>query len=124
MKTVNAPTKALVTLVVSAVGALVVALGTGNDMGLGDLDTVHWLVAIGSVLGSSGLVWFCENGPWHTYIKTVVAFLTSGVSSLVVALNDNHITQAEFLTAFMAAVTATGLVFQVTNKVTKRSRTV
>lgn len=108
-------TKAIISTVVSAAGALVVALGTGNDQTLGGLDTAHWLVAVGSVLGSGGIVWLCQNGPWHPYIKTVVAFLSAGIASLVVALNDNHITQAEWLVAFVAAVTATGLVFQMSN---------
>lgn len=107
--------KALVSTIVSAVGALVVGLGTGNDSTLGNLSTATWLIAIGSVLGSGGIVWFCENGPWHTYIKTVVAFLSAGIASLATALDDHHITQAEWLVAFAAAVTATGLVFQVTN---------
>jgi hypothetical protein len=107
--------KAAVTLVVSAVGALVTALGTSPQQSLGSLDTTHWLLAIGAVLSSSGMVWWVENGPWHQYIKTVVAFLSAGVASLVVALNDNVITQAEWLTAFGAAVVATGFVFQVRN---------
>lgn len=107
--------KAFVAVIVSAAGALAVALGTGNAAGIGSLDTTHWLLAVGSVLGSGGVVYFVENGPWHTYIKAVVAFLSAGIASLVTALNDNHITQAEYLVAFIAAVTATGLVYQVTN---------
>lgn len=106
--------KAVVTTVVSAIGALVVALGPGNNT-LGALDATHWLVAAGTILGSGGIVWFCENGPWHPYIKTVVAFLSAGIASLVVALNDGVISQAEWLIAFSAAVAATGLVFQVKN---------
>ena len=74
------------------------------------------LVAVGAVLGSGGVVWFVENGPAHAYIKTVVAFLSAGIASLVVALGDNVISQAEFLTAFGAAVVATGLVYQISNK--------
>lgn len=106
--------KAALAILVSAVGAIVTALGTGSDT-VGQLDATHWLVAAGAVLGSGGVVWFCENGPWHTYIKTVVAFLSAGIASLVIALNDQVITQAEWLTAFSAAVVATGLVFQVSN---------
>lgn len=110
--------KALLAIGVSAVGALVTALGTSPQQSLGSLDLTHWLLAIGTVLGSGGVVWWVENGPWHTYIKTVIAFLSAGIASLVVALNDNVITQAEWLTAFSAAVVATGLVFQAKNKVT------
>jgi peptidoglycan/LPS O-acetylase OafA/YrhL len=107
--------KALIALAVSAAGAFAVALGTGSDAGLNDLDAVHWLTAGLAVLGSGGMVWWTENGPWHTYIKTVSAFLSGGIASLVVALNDNHVTQAELLVAFTAAVAATGLVFQASN---------
>jgi len=106
--------KAAIAIAVSAAGALVVALGTGNNSSIGHLDTTHWLLAIASVLGSGGVVYFCENGPDHPYIKTVVAFLSAGIASLVTALNDNHITQSEWLVAFIAAVTATGLVYQAT----------
>lgn len=107
--------KAVIAAVVSAAGALIVALGTGNDQSIGDLGWRHWLTAALAVLGSGGIVWFTENGPWHAYIKTVVAFLSAGIASLVVALNDGHITQAEWLVAFSAAVTATGLVYQAKN---------
>lgn len=112
--------KAVVAIVVSAAGALVVALGTGTDQTIGNLDTSHWLLAIAAVLGSGGVVWFTENGPAHAYIKAVVAFLSAGIASLVTALNDSHISQAEYLIAFVAAVTATGLVYQVTNSGARR----
>lgn len=107
--------KAAVAIVVSAAGALVVALGTGNT-DIGDLDSQTWLVAALAVLGSGGLVWFAQNGPAAPAIKAVIAFLTAGIGSLVVALDDNHISQAEWLTAFSVAAVATGLVYQVTNK--------
>jgi hypothetical protein len=106
--------KAVVAILVSAVGALVTALGPGNNS-LSQLDTKTWLVAVGSVLASGGLVWFTQNGPWHPYIKTVIAFLSAGVASLVTALDDGVITQSEWLVAFSAAVVATGLVYQVSN---------
>lgn len=106
--------KALIAILVSAAGALATALGTGNDSSLGHLDTTHWLLAILSVLGSGGVVYFCENTAEAPIIKTIVAFLTAGIASLVTALNDSHITQAEWLVAFVAAVTATGLVYQAT----------
>ncbi len=107
--------KAFLAVVVSAAGALAVALGTGPT-DIGDLDSKTWLIAALAVIGSGGVVWLTENGPWHTYIKTVMAFLSAGIGALVVALDDNHINQAEWLTAFSAAVLATGLVFQATNK--------
>jgi len=110
--------KALVAIVVSAAGALVVALGTGTDTGLGDLDAKSWLVAAIAVLGSGGIVWFVDNvsGVAGGVFKAVVAFLTAGFGSLVVALDDDKISQAEWLTAFAAAAVATGFVYQLTGK--------
>lgn len=110
--------KALAAILVSAVGALVTGLaGFGSDASLSDLDAKTWLIAAGTVLGSGGLVWFVENvhGVAGGIIKTAVAFLTAGVGSLVVALDDSVITQAEWLTAFSTAAVATGLVYQLTN---------
>lgn len=107
--------KAFLAIVVSAAGALVTALGTGHT-DVGDLDAKSWLIAALAVLGSGGLVWLTENGPVAPAIKAVIAFLTAGIGSLVVALDDMIISQAEWLTAFSAAVVATGFVFQVTNR--------
>lgn len=107
--------KALLAVVVSAVGALVVALGTGNT-DFGDISTQSWLIAAGTVLGSGGLVWLTENGPAAPAIKAVVAFLSAGIGSLVMALDDDVLTRAEQLTAFAAAVVATGFVYQIANK--------
>ena len=71
------------------------------------------------MLGSGGVVWLCENLPGVAggVMKAVVAFLSAGIASLVVALNDGHISQAEGLVALIAAVTATGLVYQAPNAV-------
>lgn len=107
--------KALLAVGVSAVGALVVALGTGNT-DFGDISEKSWLVALLAVLGSGGLVWLTQNGPWAPAIKAVMGFLSAGVGSLVIALDDNVITRAEYLTAFSVAVVATGLVYQATNR--------
>lgn len=100
--------------VVAAAGALVVALGTGAT-DLRDLDTRTWLIAVLAVLASGGVVWFTENGPAAPIIKSIMSLLTAGVGSLVLALDDNVISQAEWLTAFSAAAIATGLVYQVSN---------
>lgn len=111
--------KALAAIVVSAAAALVTGLaGFGSDAGIGDLDAKTWLIAAGSVLGSGGLVWFVQNvhGVAGGVIKAVLAFLTAGVASLVVALDDKVITQSEWLVAFIAAATATGFVYQLTSK--------
>jgi hypothetical protein len=110
--------KAFVTIVVATAGALVVALGTTSTGNFGDIDTKTWLIAVLAVLGSGGLVAFVENLPQVAsgVIKTIVAGLTAGIASLVVALDDNMISSAEWLTAFSAAAVATGLVYQVANK--------
>lgn len=107
--------KAIIAIVVSLVGALVTALsGFGSDASIGDLDAKTWLIALATVLASGGLTWWVENvqGVAGTAIKATVAFLSAGVASLVVALDDRAITQAEWLVAFSAAVLATGLVYQ------------
>lgn len=106
--------KALITLAVAVVAVLVTGLGTG-DKSLSDLSTQEWLVAAVAVLGSPALVWFASNGPAAPAIKAVIAFLSAGLGSLVVANSDSHITQAEWLIAFSAAVVATGLVYQATD---------
>jgi hypothetical protein len=104
----------LLALGVSAAGALAVALGTGAT-DLEDLSIKSWLIAGIAVLGSGGMVAFTENGPAAPAIKAIVSFLTVGLGALVVALDDNVISQAEWLTAFSAAALATGLVFQATD---------
>ena len=103
--------KAILAVVVAAVGALVVALGTGVT-DFDDIDGKTWLVAALAVLGSGGMVWFTQNGPAAPTIKAIVAFLSAGIASLVVALDDDVLTRAEQLTAFAAAVVATGFVYQ------------
>lgn len=107
--------KALAAVVVAAAGALVVALGTG-DSDFGDISTKQWLIALVTILGSGGVVWFTENGPAAPAIKAVMAFLSAGVGSLVIALDDDVLTRAEQVTAFAAAVVATGVVYQLVNK--------
>lgn len=106
--------KAILATVVSAIGAVVIALGTGTT-DVGDISTKNWLIAALAVLGSGGLVWLSENGAAAPAIKSVMAFLSAGIGSLVLALNDDVITQAEWLTAISAAVVATGFVYQAAN---------
>ena len=112
---VNQSMKAILAIVISAVAALTSALaGFGSDASIGDLDWETWLIAILAILGSGGITWWVENvkGVAGTAIKTVVAFLTAGIGSLVVALDDRVVTQAELLVAFSAAALATGFVYQ------------
>ncbi len=104
--------KAFAAIVVSAVGALVVALGTGNT-DFGDISTQGWLIAAGAILASGGFVWFTENGPAAPYIKAVIGGLTAAVATATLALDDNVFTRAEQLTAFGAFVVGLGIVYQV-----------
>ena len=107
--------KAIIAVVVAALGALTVALGSGTT-DFGDIDTKSWLVAALSVLGSGGLVWLTENGPAAPAIKALMAFLTAGIGSVVLALDDDVLTRGEQLTALAAAIVATGFVYQATNR--------
>lgn len=107
--------KAVLAILVSGVGSLVVALGTGAT-DFSNISTQSWLIAGATVLGSGGMVWLTENGPAAPAIKSIMGFLSAGVGSLVIALDDGVLTRAEQLTAFAAAVVATGFVYQATNK--------
>lgn len=105
--------KAYATLAMAVLGALIVAVGPG-DNSLGDLDLKTWLIAIGTIIGSGALVYWCENvlGVAGGAIKAWQALSTSGIASLVVALDDGHISQGEWLTAASVAIAASGLVYQ------------
>jgi len=106
--------KFLVALVLSACGALVTALGTGGGS-FHSIDGKHWIIAALAVLGSAGLVGLIDNisGIAGGIARAAVAFLSAGLASVVVALNDSVITQAEYVTAFSAAVAAAALVYHV-----------
>jgi len=107
--------KALAAIVVSALGALVVALGTGAT-DFADISTQQWLIAALAVLGSGGMVWLTENGPAAPAIKAVMAFFSAGIGSLVIALEDDVLSRAEQLTALAAAIVATGFVYQLADR--------
>jgi hypothetical protein len=107
--------KAILAVVVSALGAVAVALGLGAT-DFEDISTKSWLVAALAVLGSGGMVWLAENGPAAPAIKAVMAFLTGGIGSLVLALDDDVLTRAEQLTALSAAIVASGFVYQAANQ--------
>jgi hypothetical protein len=105
--------KAAVAVVVAALGAIVTALGTGGGT-FSTVDGKHWVLAAVAVLGSGAVTWLVENST-HPYIKAVVAFLSAGFGAAAVALNDNHISQAEWVTIASAAVLALAGVYQVRN---------
>ena len=46
------------------------------------------------------------------YPKAILAVLVSALGAVVVALDDDHLSRAEQLTALAAAVVATGFVYQ------------
>ena len=106
--------KAVVALGMATLGALITALGPGSNS-LGDLDGKTWLVTVGAILGSGALVYVVENvtGVAGGVAKALQAFGTTGIASLVVALNDGVITQGEWLTAASVAIAASGIVYQV-----------
>lgn len=103
--------KAILTTIVAAIGAVVTVLGPGN-MNLGDLGLQDWLTILGAIASSGAIVWWTQNGPWHTYIKTVMAFASAGLTSLIAAFADGTVTQGELLIALSAAIVGSGLVFQ------------
>lgn len=113
----NAYIKPLAAIVVSAAGALVVALGTGAT-DFDDISTQNWLVAAAAVLASGGMVAFVENVPGVAggIIKAIIGGLTAGVAALIVALDDDILTRAEQLTAFSAFVVGLGIVYQLSDK--------
>lgn len=113
----NKYAKALVAILVAALGALTVALGTGNNGTFGSVDTKHWLVAALAILGSGGLTAALTNiqGVAGGMAKAIVAFLSGGIGTLVIALNDGHISQAEWLTAASVAVLAGAAVYEKAN---------
>jgi len=104
--------KALTAIAVSGIGALVLALGTVSSGNIGDLSGQSWLVAALAVLGSGGMVWLVENTTAAPVAKAVLAILTAGIASLVVALDDGIVSQTEFLTAASVAIIASGFVYQ------------
>ncbi len=105
--------KAALAIVIAALGAIVQALGTGGGT-FSTVDGKHWVFAIIAVLGSGAVVAVVENST-HPYIKATSAGLTAGFAAAAIALNDNHISQAEWVTIAMAAVVAYTGVYQIKN---------
>lgn len=95
-----------------AIAGGLVALAASLYTALDD-DTItaqEWIVGIVAVLGSAGVVWYVANGPGSRYAKAVVGSLSAGLTTLAVALDDNVITQQEWVSALIAAGGALGLV--------------
>lgn len=106
--------KAVAALGMATLGALIVAIGPGNNT-LGDLSGKTWLVAAGSIVSSGALVYVVENviGVAGGVAKSFQALATTGIASLVVALDDGIISQGEWLTAASVAIAASGIVYQI-----------
>jgi hypothetical protein len=50
-----------------------------------------------------------------TYLKAIAAALVAGAASIATALDDNHISNVEWLAAVVAVCASTGVVWYVTN---------
>ena len=108
-------TKAIATLVATALAAVATALGNGE---LDDIDGEGWIKIALVVLGSTGAVWFAENVPgvFGGVIKAVLAGATAFLTALTAAYENDHvITQGEWLTAFVALIGALTAVYQLRN---------
>lgn len=105
--------KAFIALLVAALAAATTALTGKTD--IGDVDTRTWLIALGTVLASGALVGFVQNvtGVALGSIKAIVGAFGAAVASLVVALDDQVLTQVETVTAIAAFVTGLSLVYQI-----------
>jgi hypothetical protein len=108
-------TKAVVTLLATALTALATAVGNGS---LDDLDGEGWVKVALVVVGSTAAVWFAENVPGVLggAIKALLAGSTALLTALSVAYENDHvISQGEWLTAFGAALVALTAVYQLRN---------
>lgn len=108
-------TKAIVTLVATALAAVATAVGNGS---LDDIDGEGWVKIILVVLGSTAAVWFAENVPGVAggVIKAVLAGATAFLTAVVAAYeNDGVISQGEWLTAGVALLGALTAVYQLRN---------
>lgn len=105
--------KAAVALVMAILAALTTAL-TGYT-NIGDIDTRTWLIALGTVLASGALTGFVTNvlGVGGGIIKAVVGAFGAAIASLVVALDDQVLTQVEIVTAIAAFVAGLSLVYEI-----------
>lgn len=105
--------KAAIALVMAILAALATAVTGKEDFA--DVDTRTWLIALGAVIASGALVAFVENvwGLAGGIIKAVIGAFGAAITSLVVGLDDQVLTQVEMLTALSAFVAGLSLVYQV-----------
>lgn len=64
-------TKGLVALAIAVVGALAVAVGMVEGMGLGDLNTAQWLTVIGVGLAELLAMFSLQKAPASISISTI-----------------------------------------------------
>jgi hypothetical protein len=110
--------KALVGVIVSFLGALVVAT-TVADRNLGDLSTRDWVEAVGAAIGSGAAIWLVSNipGVMGGVAKAVWAAATSGIASYLLATTPDsaqgvNVSSSEWLGIAIVVITATGFVYQ------------
>lgn len=114
--------KALVGLVVIVATTLVGIMSVG-DLTLGDLSLRDWLTAAAAALASAAGIALIDNitGVAGSIAKALWTAATAGVASLLLYTADDSaggplITQHEWIAVFVAAVIATGFVYQTPDK--------
>jgi hypothetical protein len=103
--------------VAKAIAAALVALGSSLVIALDDghISTAEGITGALAVLGSAGVVWYAMNGAGARYVKAVVGAMAAALTVLLVALDDNVITQQEWVSAIVAAIIGLGIVAAVPN---------
>ena len=109
--------KAIIATLIAVASALVTALGTSPQQNLSHLSTQTWLTAIAAILGSGALTWWAENvqGVAGGIIKAAVASAGAFITVLITAYGNGGPTQAQWITAFSAALVALAAVYQTKN---------
>lgn len=106
MSTIGLYTKAILTALVSAMGAATTALQDGH------IDTQEWFTIVIGLLIGGGLVWAIPNlsSGVARYGKAITAAVVAFLSALAAALLDGVITPNEWIIIFGALITGSGLV--------------
>lgn len=91
--------------IVTALTAYSAAYDSGSDV-----SNSEWIGIAVAVAGSSAAVWYVTNGPGGIYAKAIFASVTAAGASAMLALQDEILTQTEFITIVIAALGGLGLV--------------
>ena len=97
--------KALAIILVTTVTGLFNAL---NDDAV---TTIEVLIIVGAVLGSGGVVWYAQNGPYARYVKAVVGALAAFITAVVTGLDDGLISHQEWTAVLLAVIAGAGFVY-------------